>query len=86
MERNNSNTPRDIRNKRMNSFNLGDLVEIKQRYKNGYASDLSNSQGLIVEFCKDDKRVKVLYPSRDNKITSFTDFAFDVIKSGSLSL
>tara|TARA_B100000131_G_scaffold231668_1_gene223492 strand:- start:967 stop:1167 length:201 start_codon:yes stop_codon:yes gene_type:complete len=65
----------------MNSFNLGDLVEIKQRYKNGYASDLSNSQGLIVEFCKDDKRVKVLYPSRDNKILLYLYLLEKVVKN-----
>ena len=49
-------------------FKAGDLVEIKKRYKSGYSADLSEAVGLIVEFCKDNKRVKVLYPSRDNKI------------------
>lgn len=52
----------------MNNFNIGDLVEIKDQYKDGYAKDLTNSLGIIVEFCKDNTRAKVLYPSRENKI------------------
>ena len=52
----------------MNNFSLGDLVEIKDQYKDGYAKDLVNSVGVIVEFRKDDTRAKVLYPSRENKI------------------
>tara|TARA_B100002019_G_scaffold83398_1_gene71971 strand:+ start:783 stop:983 length:201 start_codon:yes stop_codon:yes gene_type:complete len=52
----------------MNNFNIGDLVEIKDQYKDGYAKDLTSSLGIIVEFCKDNTRAKVLYPSRENKI------------------
>ena len=62
-------------------FKIGDIIEIKQKYKNGYASDITNSIGLIVEICKNNKKAKVLYPTRGNKIGLFLHLLRKVTKN-----
>ncbi len=58
------------------SIEIGDLVEMKERYKTGYSSEIANSYGLVVESLQKAKKVRVLYSSRSESIT-FKTFLLD---------